>query len=70
LAKYLPDDPHEVSLRYALAQAWFKAGNKEKGREQAEAARDLDEAAVSPTRKLSDPQRKQIQEWFSASPSD
>ncbi|HEY7157417.1 MAG TPA: O-antigen ligase family protein, partial [Gemmataceae bacterium] len=70
LAKYLPDDPHEVSLRYALAQAWFKAGNKEKGREQAEAARRLDEAAVSPTRKLSDPQREQIQEWLSASPSD
>jgi hypothetical protein len=70
LAKYLSDDPHEVSLRYALAQAWFKAGDKEKGREQAEAARRLDEVAVLPTRKLSDPQREQIQEWLSASPSD
>jgi len=68
LVDFLPNDPHEASLRYALARAWFGAGDKEKGREQAEAARHLDEAAVSPTRKLTDPQRTQIREWLSASP--
>jgi hypothetical protein len=68
LASYLPNDPHEASLRYALARAWFGAGDKEKGREQAEAARHLDEAADSPTRKLSDPQREQVEKWLSASP--
>jgi tetratricopeptide (TPR) repeat protein len=69
LEEYLPYDPTDAALRFQLARAWFKAGDKEKGREQAEAASRLDEAAVLPTRKLADPQREQVQKWLSASPS-
>jgi len=63
----LPNDPAEAKLRYLLARAWFKAGDTEKGRKQAEEAQRLDEAVVSPTRKLTDRQRKQVRDWLSPS---
>lgn len=69
LEQYLPNDPHDANLHYALARAWFKAGEKKKGREQAEEARRLDNLRTSPRRKLTDQQRQQLQKWL-PQPSD
>ncbi len=69
LESYLPNDPSEAKLRYSLARAYFKAGDAAKGREQAKEAARLDEAAAAPTRRLTDPQRKQVREWLSSSPA-
>jgi O-antigen ligase len=66
LESYRPNDPTDAKLRYLLARAWFKAGEAGKGREQAEEALRLDAAATLPTRRLTDPQRSQVQEWISA----
>ena len=60
------NDPTDAKLHYLLALAWFKAGDADKGREQAEAARRLDEGVTLPTRRLTDPQRKQVREWLSS----
>jgi hypothetical protein len=60
------NDPTDAKLRYALALAWFRAGENQKGREQADLARRLDEGVKLPTRRLTDQQRTQIQEWLSA----
>ncbi len=63
LEKYLPNDPHAAALHYDLWLAWSKAGDKEKGREHAEEALRLDELVTMPARKLTDSQRKQLQEY-------
>jgi hypothetical protein len=60
------NDPTDAKLHYLLALAWFKAGEADKGREQAEEARRLDEGVTLPTRRLTDPQRKQVREWLSS----
>jgi hypothetical protein len=60
------NDPTDAKLHYALAAAWFRAGENQKGREQAERALHLDEGVRLPTRKLTDPQRKQVLEWLSS----
>jgi hypothetical protein len=64
LEGYLPNDPTDAKLHFQIARAWFKAGENRKGREYAEEAQRLDEVVASPTRKLTDTQRKQIREWF------
>jgi hypothetical protein len=69
LEDYLPNDPTDAKLHFQIARAWFKAGESQKGRGYAEEARRLDEAVASPTRKLTDPQRKQIREWLADSPA-
>jgi tetratricopeptide (TPR) repeat protein len=70
LESYLPNDPTEAKLRYSLARAWFKAGDTQRGREQAEEALRLDEAAAAvPTRRLTKPQREQVDKWLSSSPA-
>jgi hypothetical protein len=64
LEKYLPNDPHDTTLHYELARAWFESGDKEKGRRHAEEALTLDDAVAAPTRKLTDRQREQLRKWF------
>ncbi len=66
LEGYLPYDPTDAKLHFQIARAWFKAEENQKGRTHAEEAQRLDEAAASPTRKLTDPQRKQIRDWLQA----
>jgi len=67
LEDYLPKDPTDARLHFQIAQAWFKAEENQRGRAHAEEAQRLDEAVASPTRKLTDPQRKQIREWLTPS---
>ncbi len=67
LEGFLPNDPTEAKLHYSLALAWAKAGDRRRCREQAEEARRLDEIATAPTRKLTDPQRKQVRDWLDSS---
>lgn len=61
LEKYLPNDPHEAALHYALWRAWHKAGEKEKGHAHAAKAVQLDDLVTLPARKLTDSQRKQLE---------
>jgi hypothetical protein len=63
LKKYAPHDPTDPQLRYAIAAALFAAGKATEGREFAGQARDLDETVKAP-RKLTDPQRKQVDKWL------
>jgi len=65
LEKYLPNDPHAAALHYDLWLAWSKAGDKEKGREHAEEALRLDKLVTMPARKLTDSQRKELNDWLS-----
>jgi hypothetical protein len=69
LEQYLPNDPHDAALRYLLASAWFKAGDPVKGRAYAAKASQLDDLVTAPARKLTDRQRKQIDDWFRAPPA-
>jgi Flp pilus assembly protein TadD len=64
LEQFLPNDPHDTALRYNLAVAWLKAGDKEKARRHAEEALRLNERLTYPSRKLTDPQRKQLLQWI------
>jgi O-antigen ligase len=68
LKRYLPNDPTDAELRYQLAEALFKAEDWQPAREQAREALRLDQAAKRATRSLTDPQRKQLQEWLTAAP--
>src|SRR5262249_39186117 len=61
-------DPTEVRLRYQLAEVLFQAGNEADGKLQAEEALRLDQLATQPTRKLTNPQREQIQKWLAGTP--
>jgi hypothetical protein len=63
LERHLPNDLADTELRFQIARAYFRAGDTEKGRQQAEEAQRLDEAAP-PRRKLTDPQREQLHEWL------
>jgi tetratricopeptide (TPR) repeat protein len=60
LEDYLPNDPHDASLHYELSQAYFTAGDEEKGRQHALKALAVDSAVTAPARKLSDRQREQL----------
>ncbi|HTU88578.1 MAG TPA: hypothetical protein VMF69_00640, partial [Gemmataceae bacterium] len=64
LEKYLPNDPHDTDLHFALWRAWSKAGDKEKGREHAEASLKLNRLVTAPARKLTDSQIKQLGNWL------
>jgi tetratricopeptide (TPR) repeat protein len=64
LETYLPNDPHEAILRYALWWAWSQGGDTEKARPHAQEALYLDGLVTMPARKLTDSQRKQIEEWI------
>ncbi len=64
LEKYLPNDPHDTSLHYALWRAWSKAGEKEKAYEHAAIALEVNDRITMPARKLTDEQCKQIDEWL------
>jgi tetratricopeptide (TPR) repeat protein len=68
LEKYLPNDPTDATLRYQLAEALFRGGETAAAREQAREALRLDQASKRPTRSLTDPQRKQLEEWLTTSP--
>lgn len=63
LEKYIPKDPNDPRLRYAIASALFGAGRESEGRTFAEQARKLD-AAAKPPRNLPDQQREQIEKWL------
>ena len=69
LEQFLPNDPHDTALHYNLAEAWFKAGDKEKARQHVEEALRLDETLAFPMRKLTDPQRTRLGEWKKKLPS-
>jgi O-antigen ligase len=69
VGQFLPNDPHDTALHYNLALAWFKAGDKDKGRQHAEEALRLDELLTLPTRKLADRQRKQLRAWIKSPPA-
>ncbi|MFO0842225.1 MAG: hypothetical protein U0797_07465 [Gemmataceae bacterium] len=63
LKAYLPRDPNDPRLRHLIALSLFAAGRDPEGREFAEQARRLDDAA-KPPRKLPDQQREQIDRWL------
>jgi hypothetical protein len=60
LARHVPDDPANPTLRYRIAEAFFKAGNEAEGKEAARAALELDSRRKAPGRRLTDPQRKEL----------
>jgi hypothetical protein len=64
LEDYLPNDPYDAVLHYELWHAWSKAGDKEKGREHAKEALELDEVVAMPARKLTDSQHIQLDKWL------
>jgi hypothetical protein len=66
LEDYLPNDPHDAALHYELWRAWSKAGDKDKEREHGEEALRLDDLVTMPARKLTDSQRKKLDEWRSS----
>jgi len=69
LEQFLPNDPHDTNLHYALAEALYMAGDTNGGRQYAEEAVRLDKALTFPSRKLTDPQRKQLDEWIQKPPA-
>jgi hypothetical protein len=69
LESFQPNDPTDSKLHFQIARVWFLAGENRRGRVHAEEAQRLDAAVTSPTRKLTDPQRKQIREWLAPSSS-
>jgi hypothetical protein len=64
LEKYLPNDPHDASMHFALWSAWSQGGDKEKGLEHAEEALELDDLVTMPARKLTESQRKKLVDWL------
>lgn len=64
LEKFLPNDPHDTELHYALWRAWSKAGEKAKSREHAETALELDGLLTQRARKLEDEHRKELVKWL------
>jgi hypothetical protein len=57
-------DPTEAVFRYQLAEVLFQLDDPVKGRQQAEAARGLDQQSAMPQRQLTPTQREQIQKWL------
>lgn len=68
LGRYLPHDPTDLNLRYLRARALAKAGDKEAAQEQAEAILALDAQTGRSTRRLTDPQRQDLQMWARGQP--
>jgi putative inorganic carbon (HCO3(-)) transporter len=67
LERMVPKDPTDAPLRYLVAEALDKAGDKEAAAQQAAEALRLDEIATRPTRKLRDEaQRELARKWRSA----
>lgn len=63
LTQVVKRDPTRPALRYQLAEVHFLAGDAVEGRRQAREALDRDAMTTEPTRKLSDKQRQQAQQW-------
>jgi hypothetical protein len=55
--------PTEARLRFRLAEALFAAGETTAARTEAAEARELDRLAARPWRKLSEAQRRTVEEW-------
>ena len=70
VASYLPHDPTNARLRYRLAEAAFRAGDKALGSTQAAEAERLDALATNPARRLTDAERQQVRQWRTARPAD
>jgi len=64
LARYADKDPFNPELRFLMAEAWFRAGEMKRAREQAVEALKLDNKIMGPGRKLSAEQRHQLGSWF------
>jgi hypothetical protein len=60
LLRYVDHDPADARLRWQIADAFYKAENEDRWREQAEEALRLDELATRPARKLTDAQRDKL----------
>ena len=63
LRRYLPRDPTNPMLRFHLADALNKAGQKAECRKEAREALRLDDMAAPP-RNLANPQREQAEQWL------
>jgi hypothetical protein len=61
LEEFLPNDPHDAALHFALWRAWHRASDKEKASEHAATALELDDLVTTRARKLTDSQRKQLE---------
>jgi tetratricopeptide (TPR) repeat protein len=64
LEKYLPNDPHDAELHFALWHAWSKAGDKEKARAHAVKALKINTLVTMPVRKLTLSQITQLDDWL------
>jgi hypothetical protein len=60
LLRYVDHDPADARLRWRVADAFYKAEDEDRWREQAEEALRLDELATRPARKLTDAQRDKL----------
>jgi hypothetical protein len=56
--------PTEARLRFRLAEALFLTGKVTRARQEARQARELDRLASRPWRRLSDVQRRKVEEWL------
>lgn len=68
LTHLVEHDPNDARLRYLLAEALLRAGDSVQGKFHALRAEELDDVAGTGRRKLTGPQREQIQKWLSETP--
>jgi O-antigen ligase len=69
LLRYEPFNPSDPTLHYLIASAFFKAGDESGGRQEAALAVELDAPSGNPRlRKLTEPQRRDVQKWLAARP--
>jgi hypothetical protein len=69
LTRYQPHDPTNPTVGYQIASALMKAGDKGPGRAEAAATLALDDRLSRPTRRLTDPQRKELRRWIEGRPA-
>jgi hypothetical protein len=65
LARHVPDDPSNPTLRYQIAVALFDGDDRAGGKAWAEEALALDALLTRPTRRLTEPQREELQKRLS-----
>jgi hypothetical protein len=63
LARYVRHDPADAPLYMQLADAYARAGDRNRAREEAERALAYDRVSTRPTRKLNDRQYRQAERW-------
>jgi hypothetical protein len=70
LSRYVRSNPADPTLHYLIASAFFKAGDQARGREAAVRALECDAPSGNARmRKLTEPQRHDLERWLKQSPA-